>query len=205
MAYNVFISFRFADGNVYKKKLAEVLDNSEIAYDVSEDKDRSNMTDDTIKQYLYSKLRNSSVIIVLLTPQALGYSYGEGKYNDWLYDELRYALEDREDNRTKGVIAVYTDTAENSIITKSTHTCHKCNEKSEVNIINDFNNLVRKNMMNIKETYKNNKCISIYDSNYDSYASLISFDEFINKVEHYISIAVEKKENTYKYNLIKSL
>lgn len=31
-----------------------------------------------------------------------------GRYDDWMYDEIRYSLEDRENNRTNGLIAVYT-------------------------------------------------------------------------------------------------
>lgn len=205
MAYNVFISFRYEDGIDYKNELSKILDKSSISYDVSEDEDRSNISEDTIKQYLYKKLRRSSVIIVLLTPKATTYRVKNGKYDDWLYDELRYSLEDREDNRTKGVIVVYTDSAFPYIIDKSQHYCEVCKKTSEVNIIKDFRNLVRRNIMNVKKEYKKNQCDGIFDSNYDSYASLVHYSEFIQNVDFYIKVAIEKKENKFKYDIYKTM
>lgn len=205
MAHNVFISFRFEDGIDYKNELSNILDNSSILYDVSEDEDRSNMTEDAIKQYLYKRLRRSSVIIVLLTPKAITYREKNGKYEDWLYDELRYSLEDREDNRTKGVIAVYTDSAFPYIIDKSQHYCEVCKKTSEVSIVKDFKNLVRKNMMNVKKDYKKNQCDGIFDSNYDSYASLVHYSDFIQNIGFYINVAIEKKECKFKYDISKSM
>lgn len=205
MAYNVFISFRYEDGIDYKNELSKILDKSSILYDVSEDEDRSNMSEDTIKQYLYKKLRRSSVIIVLLTPKAVNYRVKSGKYDDWLYDELRYSLEDREENRTKGVIAVYTDSALPYITEKSSHYCEKCKKTSEVNIIKDFYNLVKKNMMNVKKEYKVNQCEGIFDSNYDSYVSLVHYSDFIQNIDFYINIAIEKKENNFKYDIYKTM
>ena len=205
MAYNVFISYRYEDGNDYKNELSKILDRSSISYDVSEDEDRSKMSEDTIKQYLYKKLRSSSVIIVLLTPKAITYRENNGKYDDWLYDELRYSLEDREDNRIKGVIAVYTDSAFPYIIDKSQHYCEVCKKTSEVNNIKDFKNLVRKNIMNVKKEYKKNQCDGIFDSNYDSYASLVHYSDFIQNVDSYIKLAIEKKGNNFKYVIYKTM
>lgn len=205
MAYNVFISYRYEDGNDYKNELSKILDRSSISYDVSEDEDRSKMSEDTIKQYLYKKLRRSSVIIVLLTPKAITYRENNGKYDDWLYDELRYSLEDREDNRIKGVIAVYTDSAFPYIIDKTQHYCEVCKKTSEVNNIKDFKNLVRKNIMNVKKEYKKNQCDGIFDSNYDSYASLVHYSDFIQNVDFYIKLTIDKKEHNFKYDIYKTM
>lgn len=71
------------------------------------------MMDDTIKKYLYKKLKQTSVTIVLLTPNAINYKKDFwGNYDDWLYNELRYSLEDRSENTTNGVVAVYTNESE---------------------------------------------------------------------------------------------
>ena len=56
MAKNVFISFRFSDGNRYKEYLSSLFDKYSDTIDYSEDVDRSRMSDVTIKQYLYSNL-----------------------------------------------------------------------------------------------------------------------------------------------------
>ena len=194
MASNVFISFRYSDGINFKNELAEIFSKSSIVYDYSEDKDRSNLSDEIIKEYLYKKLKRSSVIVALITPLSINYTKISGSYNDWIYDEIRYSLEERENNSTKGIIGVYTPGAESIILSKYTHTCNVCNKTSDITMINSFDNLVRKNMMNVKDEYKLNKCKDVYDSDFDSYASLISFDEFKNNYAKYIDIASKKKE-----------
>lgn len=202
MANNVFVSFRYSDGNKYKEELMELFDQSNDTIDYSEDEDRSNMTDDTIQAYLYKKIKRSSVTIVLLTPNAINHQKTwNGIYDDWIYDEIRYSLEDRVNNKTNGLIAVYVPEAEELILEKTTHTCDICKEQTSVNIIKSFDNLVRKNMMNVKEIYKKNKCFNIYDSDYDSYCSLVSYEEFKHNFSRYIRIADEKRQEVYKYDL----
>ena len=69
----------------------------------------------------------------------------------------------------------------------------------------ELDNLFRKNMMNIKPIYKTNKCEGIFDLDNDSYCSLISWESFKNNYKYYIKTAAEKRENTYKYTLVKRL
>lgn len=207
MARRVFISFRFSDGEKYKDELCNLFDQSEDVIDFSEDEDRSDMSDETIQKYLYNKLKRTSVTVVLLTPKAIEYNkdFWTGKYDDWMYDELRYSLEERENNTTNGVVAVYTEEAKNLLITTNKHKCDICDEESTVSTIKDFNNLVRKNMMNIKDSYKKNQCYSIYDSLEDSYISLISYDEFKSDINKYIENAISKKERRDEFSLVKRL
>lgn len=73
MAKNVFISFRFSDGHEYKDDLSARFNQNEDTVDFSEDKDRSKMSEETIRKYLYEKLKRSSITIVLLTPLAVNH------------------------------------------------------------------------------------------------------------------------------------
>ncbi len=205
MAKNIFISFRFSDGNCYKEELSELFADNDYIINYSENEDRSNLSDKTIQQYLYKKLKEVSIVIIILTPEAINYKKENEKYDDWLYDELRYALEDREDNKTKGAIAIYTEDSKDLLIKKNTHECSICNKKTEIKTILDFDNLVRKNMMNVKDIYKKNKCYGIYDSLEDSYISLVSYEEFKNDIEKYIDNAFDKKEKVEKYNIVRRL
>lgn len=207
MARRVFISFRFGDGLKYKNNLCELIDQSEDVIDCSEDEDRSNMSEETIKKYLYNKLQRTSVTIVLLTPEAIEYNkdFRTGKYDDWMYDELRFSLEDRAYNTTNGVIAVYTEEAKNTLISASIHNCDVCKKEDTVSILKNFNNLVRENMLNIKDSFKKNHCNGIYDSLEDSYISLISYDDFISDINKYIDNAISKKERRDEFILVKRL
>lgn len=202
MRRKVFVSFRFADGKDYKEEIIKNLESRDLIVDKSEDVDRSHMSEEQIKEFLFKKLRDSSITIVILTPKAINYEKDYlGNYDDWLYDELRYSLYDREDNRINGVIALYTEDAEGLIITKNLHKCNICNEESNVNSVGDFDNLVRRNMMNVLNKYKKNKCDGIYNSDYDSYISLIKYSDFMNNPKKYIEIASEKRENRDKYEI----
>ena len=119
MAKNVFISFRYSDGSVYKEYLSNLFDKFSDTVDYSEDVDRSRMSDSTIQQYLYRKLRRSSVTIILLTPSAVNHKRNwRGDYEDWMYDEIRFSLENREENRTNSLIAVYTQEAAYMLVHK---------------------------------------------------------------------------------------
>lgn len=57
MATKVFISFRFSDGKELKEELIELFDSSTEVINRSEDVDRSEMSEDTIQEYLYEKLK----------------------------------------------------------------------------------------------------------------------------------------------------
>lgn len=196
MANNVFISFRYADGNNYKKELANLFDEYYDTVDYSEDEDRSNMSEETIRNYLYKKLRRSSVTIILLTPLAVNHKKNfKGEYDDWMYDEIRYSLENRENNRTNGIIAVYTPEASNMLVRKG---------EDSTTILN-VDNLFRKNMMNVKPAYKRNSKQGIYDANYDSYCSLIEYSLFISNPGKYIDMALEKRSIKERYNIVKRL
>ena len=72
-------------------------------------------------------------------------------------------------------------------------------------IVYECDNLFRANMMNIKDIYKNNPNPGIYDRNYDSYCSLVSFDDFFNNPNYYINIACEKRDTLYKYKIRRNL
>ncbi|UUX35206.1 TIR domain-containing protein [Fundicoccus culcitae] len=207
MGTNVFISFRFSDGKDLKEELVELFDESIDVYNRSEDVDRSSMSDETIQYYLYEKIKDTSVTIVLLTPEALQYRWNLilSKYDDWLYDELRYSLEDRDDNRTNGVVAIYTEESENLIYQQSTHICNICNEQQSVRSILDFKNLVRKNVLNVKDKFKSNSCIGLYDSEKDSYISLIHIDDFKKNYSKYIEDAKDKRNRKEQFELVKKM
>ena len=201
MARKVFISFRYKDGNKYKEDLSKLFASSNTVINCSENVDRSRMSEETIKRYLYDKLKNTSVTIVLLTPEAInhqkkynGFSY---VYDDWIYDEIKYSLDDRENNGCNGLIAVYTPEAKDLVIDNSSNT--------ETITIKDFDNLVRKNMFNVKPTYKHNPKNGIYDSKLDHYCSLISWDDFINYFDMYIELAESKREKKEEYDVKKRM
>ena len=206
MATKVFISFRFSDGKEIKDELVDLFDESTEVINRSEDVDRSQMSEDTIQEYLYEKLKDTSVTIVLLTPEAVSYRKNWiVNYDDWLYDELRYSLEDRKNNRTNGVVAVYTDDAKDMILESSSHYCSHCQETKSCRTLKFFDNLARKNMLNIKQSYKKNLCNDLYDDSHDSYISLVSLEEFKQDYTKYIDNAKDKRDRLHEFNIYKRM
>ncbi len=197
MAKNVFISFRFEDGIGYKNMLAGMFDRYYDTVDFSEDEDRSRLSDETIRRYLYGKLRRSSVTIVLLTPHAVNHRKNMfGQCDDWMYDEIRYSLEDREGNRSNGLVAVYTPDAAGMLVSEGLR---------NTVTVKDVENLFRKNMMNVKPIYKKNPNPGVFDRDYDSYCSLISWNEFTSNIGKYINIAVEKRNMIGHFDIVKRM
>ncbi|GAB2027390.1 TIR domain-containing protein [Lactovum odontotermitis] len=196
MANKVFISFRFADGKSYKDQLVEKFEELDYTINKSEDEDRSEQSESTIQKYLYEKLADTSLTVVILTPEAIEYHRSQNKIDDWLYDELRYSLEDREGNRTNGAIALYTPDAKSFVIVSETE---------EVITIADFENLVRKNMLNVKPDYKYCPTEGRWNSMKDSYISLVSFDKFMNSPKQYIDSALEKRDRIGEFDLVKRM
>ena len=83
--------------------------------------------------------------------------------------------------------------------------CGRCSDHCKMTTILDFDNLVRKNMMNVKDGYKKNPCTGVYDSDFDSYCSLVSFEEFKKNYASLIQKADTKRSETYKYELKKNM
>ena len=206
MATNVFVSFRASDGLGYKEELDKIFKEDISVRNYSENEDRSNMSESTIQSYLYAKLKETSLTIIILTPDAVNYRKNwAGHYDDWMYDELKYSLDDRVDNRTNAALALYTPSAKDKLFTVSTHACSICGEESSVNSMSNFDNLVRENMMSVHSKYKKNKCDGIYDSMADSYISLVSFDEFIKNYSFYIDASIEKRLRLDNFKLVKRM
>ena len=194
MAKNVFISFRYSDGHQYKDILSQKFDMHYDTVDFSEDEDRSMMSENTIRNYLYSKLKRSSVTIILLTPEAVNHKKNMwGEYDDWMYDEIRYSLENRDGNRTNGLVAVYTKEAEKYLIDRSSF--------SDSITIKSVDNLFRRNMMNVKQQYKKNPMPGVYDMLEDSFCSLVSFESFSQNITKYIENASKKRDEKFKYDI----
>ena len=72
-------------------------------------------------------------------------------------------------------------------------------------LLKDFDNLVRKNMVNIKNKYKKNPCANLYDDKYDSYISLVGFEDFKTNYAEYIDNAKEKRDRLHEFDICKRI
>lgn len=198
MSRKVFVSFRYCDGHKYKEMLDRIFDESTKIINCSEDVNRSQLSEDSIKRYLYNKLSNTSVTVIIITPEAVRYQKNicTGTYDDWIYDEVRYSLDDRVENRTNGLVAVYTEEAKPLLMNV---------EPNGRKTIKRFDNLVYENMMNVKPEYKINKEDGVFDSHWDSYCSLVPWNDFISNYGKYIDEAAQKRDIINHYKITKRM
>lgn len=196
MANKVFVSFRYKDGNAYKKEIVELLKSQQYTIDVSESEDRSQFTDDTIQKYLYNKIRDSTITIVILTPEAINYQRTNGNIDDWLYDEVSYSLKQYEGKRSNGVIAIYPLESENIIFSRV---------DNKRRTFNTLENLAKKNSCNVKDAYKVCTDEGWYDESKDCYVSFIPYHEFKNDMKQYIDNAVDKRNRIDQFKITKEL
>ena len=113
-----------------------------------------------------------------------------------MYDQIRYSLEDRTENRTNGIVAVYTPEAAPFLV-------KQC-ENGSISVSN-VDNLFRLNMMNVKPSYKKESAVNLYDRDYDSYCSLVSLASFTEDIGRYIDLAIEKRDHRERYYIITRL
>lgn len=106
---------------------------------------------------------------------------------------------------TNGLVAVYVPEAKPYLMRETTHYCEICRQTSLINNVLAKNNLVYKNMMNVKPAYKKHKCIDVYDGDFDSYCSLVAYEDFKSNFGDYIEKAYRKRNELYKYKLVSRL
>lgn len=200
MARKTFISYKYSEACKLRDEILKAL-GEEAMYYQGETSDSPDLTDDkteTIKKKLTDMMYNTSVTIVILSPNII-----KSKWVDW---ELEYSLKEisRKDRKSKtnGIVAVimkYNNSYEWLI--KTGTNCHGNNtisfyEKKLYPIIN-------KNHFNSNpEKWHCDKC-KTYDSFLGSYISYVKEDDFLNDPTLYIENAYDKSEKTSEYNLIK--
>ncbi len=200
----LFVSFRFSDGESLKNKLVDKL--SDYSINKSESEDRSGNSDEVIWEYLKEKLKDTSITVSIITPDALNYSRNSSGIDDWLYDEQRFSLHDRDSNRTNGMIALYTDDTARHLYDTVKHKCGICNEEKDVKIMKERNCLLSRNVTVLKNNaQKVCNCTTLFDSHRDCYVSFIHFDDFLSNPKKYIDIAIEKRNRINDFDLVKLL
>lgn len=114
---NCFISYSHDERNKQKfEKIKNLLEKSKICINLSERKDKSNFTVQTIWDYLYNRIRHSSCTILLLTHDLIydnkhKIAYKRNNFLDsgWVYNEISASLRNWKDNRINGIVCVVED------------------------------------------------------------------------------------------------
>ncbi|HNZ52567.1 MAG TPA: TIR domain-containing protein [bacterium] len=228
MGKKIFVSYKYGDTSVkaLKEPLEEFYNPTKVRDYVSElqlliDKEDhinkgesdneslANFKDSTIESKLRRKIHNSSVTIVIISPNMKDSHLTE--HDQWIPWEIAYSL--RESTRegrtslTNAVLAVVLPDRNNSYnYFIKDNTCPKCNCRTLETAF--LFQILRENMFNIKKpTYSNcdnHQGNPVYLGEY-SYINSVKWSDFKNNVNFYINEAVKVNENIDDYNIVKTV
>lgn len=200
MARKTFISYKFSEAQDLRDKIIESLGKDSKFYtgETSDSPDLTDLATGTIKDNLKDMIYNTSVTIVIISPNIL-----KSKWIDW---ELEYSLKKikRGDktSQTNGIIAViqknnssYNWFIENKTNVHGLSTASYKNEK--------IYDVIKKNHFNSSPPIWHCDECKTYCNENGSYISYVKEDRFLENPREYIEKAYEKSQNLEKYILVK--
>ena len=216
MARKIFVSYKHSDSSVaplngettardYVEKLIELFEDDEI-YKGEGNEDLSEFKDETIETHLKDKIYDSSITLVLLSPNMKN---ANDESEQWIPWEVSYALKEitRNDrtSRTNGMLAVVLPDLYSSYEYFLTdNTCNLCHCRT-LNTPTLFK-ILKKNMFNIKKPAfsdcTNHPCNTVFLGE-SSYIHSVKWCEFVENTEIYLKKAEDIRDNIDDYNITK--
>lgn len=220
MGRKVFVSYKHSDNNVeylqgfggtaraYVDYLIEHRLNDEI-YKGEGNEDISQFKDDTIKTHLKNKIHDSSITIVLISPNMKN-SY-EMESDQWIPWEVSYSLKEitRNDklSHTNGLLAVVIPDQHGSYSHFINQPCSVCNARYLGT--DKIFQIIRDNMFNSKDKHQIQEhcssCGSTFYKGSSSYIETVKWVDFLSSKDHYLDKASNIRDNRKSYDISKEV
>lgn len=228
MGHKIFVSYKYKDEDVknlniyenstarnYVDKIEEKLGNTNHIYKgEKDDEDLSNLTDDVIWEKLKDKIFDSTLTIVLISPNM---KENKKKERDqWIPWEISYSLketkrrnsnkEDVTSNTSAMLAVILPDSSGSYAYYLENHNC--CSSFCTTHHTEKLFTILKKNKFNYKNPTKRT-CNSDQDKEIwcgnCSYIEAVQWDSFINDMDTYIDRAYERLDDIDNYDIYKDV
>ncbi len=216
MARKIFVSYKYRDNDVYKlpegrhgtaRDYVDYLEENCFTNDIYKgegNEDLSHFKDETIESRLKDKIYDSSVTIVLISPNMKEDSKPED--DQWIPWEIAYSLKKvtRNDvtSQTNAILAVVLpDSNEEYAYFIRENTCAHCNLRT-LRTSRLFG-ILKNNMFNRKKKHTARCKHCKYRKG--SYIKSIEWKDFINDTDCYINKAISIRDKKEEYDLCKEV
>ena len=200
MAHKTFISYKFSEAQALRDKILCSLGDDAVYYqgETANSPDQTDLATETIKNNLTDMMYDTTVTIVILSP-----NFMDSKWIDW---EIEYCLKEisrkGRKSKTNGVVGVVQKDAGNYdwLVTTEVR-ADRCHTRR---INNDkLYTIIHQNRHNLREwSYSCSICKS-YDMLKDSYISIVDEEHFLEDPQQYIDNAFDKSENAEDFEIVK--
>ena len=218
MARKIFVSYKHKDCNVYPinggittardyvDELMKLFEGDEI-YKGERDEDLSRFKDETIRSHLRDKIYDSSVTLVLISPNMKDSS--EPESDQWIPWEVSYSLKNiprqERTSQTNAILAVVLpDLSSAYSYFLEENTCYLCHCRILHN--GKLFQILGKNMFNLKQLTQNNCRNHLTTPAYvgpSSYIYSVKWEDFIINKEKYLKMAEERRDKIDDYEIRK--
>lgn len=227
MGHKVFVSYKYADTNVkqittnwqtdtvrdYVDKLEEYLKESSdhIYKGESDGEDLSNMSEDTIWAILKDRIYDSTLTIVMISPNM---KENARERDQWIPWEISYSLKEVSRKNKSGNMVTSSSNAMLAIVVPDrmgsydyyTYKNNCCSSGCRTYLTNTLFSILKDNMFNIKKpdsrVCSNDSKIYYGES---SYIISVTWDDFVSDPESYIDRAFNIQNSIVNYNVVKEL
>lgn len=217
MGKNIFVSYKYADESVqhlygcwpttvrhYVDELINKLDKTDHIYrGEGTDEDLSYLSDDAIYERLKDKIYNTTVTIVLISPN-MKLEHRKDK-SQWIPWEVYYSLREttrngRTSHRNSIIAVVLPDTNGSYDYMIENQNC--CTSGCRLLHTDKLFNILQYNMFNRKSD-NGIKCNtgSIIHYGHSSYIHMVKWEDFINNIDVHVAISEEIRDNIDDYDI----
>jgi len=201
MAHKTFISYKYSEAQRVRDDIIAALGDDATFYqgETSDSPDLTDFTTETIKEHLKDMIFDSTVTIVVISPNMT-----ESKWIDW---EIEYSLREYARNgrasKSNGIVGVVMKVNGGYDWLRTT-TKHADGHTSTQNDTGKLYRIINKNRFNENpRVYVCNQCKTV-DRLTGSYISIIDEDEFLQNPQKFIDNAFEKCQNVECYTICKT-